>query len=65
MSQVEFDEENEMMAQGSLGQSEQQEGGLIGMVIKLGLAKNKNQANIILIIVAVIALALMVYFLMA
>ena len=43
------------------GVPEQKRGGLVGLVIKLGIAKNAGQANLILIGIAIVAILLTVF----
>lgn len=53
MADISFQEEDQMLAPRAV--APKQAGGLIGLVIKLGLAKDEKGANMVLIIVGVIA----------
>jgi hypothetical protein len=63
MSQVEFEEENALDSMRSFESTEQNEGGLIGMVMKTGIAKTTAQANAVLIVIMIICICLMIFFL--
>jgi hypothetical protein len=63
MSEVTFQEEQGFPA--SHPTSPQKSTGLIGLVLKTGLAKTEKEANVILIIIAVCALAATVFVLMS
>ena len=59
MGKVEFLEENEFKS--DLENRSRKYKGLIGLVIKLGLAKDESGANKVLIIVAILAFVLTVF----
>lgn len=57
---VEFNEQEFTQPSQTPGTGSQ--GAVTGLIMKLGLAKNLAQANVVMLIIAVIAIALAVYF---
>jgi hypothetical protein len=57
---VQFTEEQQF-SQGTDPFNQDKQSGMVKFVIKLGLAKNEKQANIVLVIVAVVILAIAAY----
>lgn len=55
---VQFEEQE--FSQSRLAQQDRQ-GAVTGLVLKLGLAKNASQANLVMLVIAVIAIALTVF----
>ncbi len=58
MSNIQFDEPGMEYARPDLGQGPT---GLVALVIKYGLAKNEKQAQIVLVVIGLIAVAVMFF----
>jgi len=59
MSDVSFNEEPEVTRR--YASSSQKQGGIAGLVIRMGLAKNESQANVVMISIAVVAIVIMIF----
>ncbi|MEX0917987.1 MAG: hypothetical protein WDZ93_02435 [Candidatus Paceibacterota bacterium] len=60
---IDFQEENNL--QRSNVPAQQPQGGIVGMLIKSGIVKNKAQAGYVLLGVAILCIVLAAYFLMS